>query len=244
MPVPVHWWLVCSISAHVEDGAEFRREALFCNTCWMNSPLLFALLLSAYLLGSLSGSLLLGRVIGIDIRRLGSGNAGGTNAFRTRGWRFALAVVAIDLGKGALAAALGLTFWSGTAEPSAMNLALACTLAAAMGHTWPVFFGFRGGKGAGTLFGGLLVAWPLSVLPLLLVWLACLLGSGYVGLSTVLAACTLLPLAWLLAPEVLWFAVAAAAFIVFTHRGNLRRLHAGHEHRFERARVLRRKPHE
>lgn len=209
----------------------------------MNPLLLLALLLmAAYLLGSLSGSLLLGRAIGVDIRRQGSGNAGGTNAFRTRGWRFALAVVVVDIGKGALAAALGLALWGGALGLSALDLALACTLVAAAGHTWPVFFGFRGGKGAGTLFGGLAVAWPLTIAPLLLVWLGCLLSSGYVGLSTVLAACALLPLAWLLAPGLLWFALAAALFIAFTHRSNLVRLRAGTEHRFERARLMRRRP--
>jgi acyl phosphate:glycerol-3-phosphate acyltransferase len=196
----------------------------------------------AYLLGSLSGSLLLGRVIGVDIRRQGSGNAGGTNAFRTRGWRFALGVVVIDIGKGALAAALGAWLWRPGIGVGPVDLALGCTLAAAIGHTWPVFFGFRGGKGAGTLVGGVVVAWPAAVLPLLLVWLGCLFGTGYVGLATVVAALSLLPLAWLLAPEHWIFALLAAGFIAFTHRGNLARLSAGTEYRFERVRLLRRKP--
>lgn len=209
----------------------------------MNSYLLLALLLLiAYLLGSLSGSLLLGRLVGVDIRKQGSGNAGGTNAFRTRGWRFALAVVAIDISKGALSAALALAMWDGSLRLSKVEMALACTFVAAAGHTWPVFFGFRGGKGAGTMFGGVAVAWPLALGPLLLVWLTCLLSTGYVGLSTVLAAAALLPLAWWLAPQHLPFALAAAAFIAFTHRSNLLRLYAGSEHRFERARLLRRRP--
>jgi glycerol-3-phosphate acyltransferase PlsY len=204
--------------------------------------LLVLLLIAAYLLGSLSGSLLLGRMVGVDIRKQGSGNAGGTNAFRTRGWRFALAVVAIDIGKGALAAGLALLLWEGEWRFSAVEMALACAFMAAAGHTWPVFFGFRGGKGAGTLFGGVAVAWPLALGPLLLVWLVCLLSTGYVGLSTVLAAVALLPLAWWLAPQHVPFALAAAAFIAFTHRSNLMRLYAGNEHRFERARLLRRRP--
>jgi len=198
-------------------------------------------LLASYLLGSLSGSLLLGRLVGIDIRTRGSGNAGGTNAFRTRGWRFALGVVSIDIGKGALAALLGRLVWVPSAPITAQDLACACTLLAAVGHTWPVFFGFRGGKGAGTLVGGLCVAWPLAVLPLFAVWLLCLLSSGYVGLATVLAAATLLPLALLVEPALLWFALAAAVFIAFTHRGNLARLAAGTEYRFERVRLLRRR---
>lgn len=187
----------------------------------------------AYLLGSLSGSLLAGRVVGVDIRTQGSGSAGGTNAFRTRGWKFALAVVAIDIGKGALAAWLGPRTAAGY-DPA--GTALACTLVAAAGHTWPVYFGFRGGKGAATLVGGLLVAWPMAVPVLLVAWLLVLTITGYVGLSTVVAAALLLPLAWWQGAHA-WFAVLAAGFIVYTHRANLQRLRRGNEHRFERARL-------
>lgn len=201
---------------------------------------LIALLL-AYLLGSLSGSLLIGRAIGVDIRQSGSGNAGGTNAFRTRGWRFALGVVLIDIGKGVLAAALGLWLWTSQAPLTATALAGACTLVAAVGHTWPVFFGFRGGKGAGTLVGGLCVVWPLSLGPVFLAWLLCLVSTGYVGLSTILAAAALVPLALWMAPDQLAFGLAAAGFILFTHRGNVQRLRRGTEHRFERVRLFHRR---
>lgn len=204
------------------------------------SHVLLALVL-AYLLGSVSGSLVLGRFLGVDIRASGSGNAGGTNAFRTRGWRFALAVVLIDIGKGALAAWLGLRLWSEGLGLTRFDLAAACTLVAAAGHTWPLYFGFRGGKGAGTLVGGLCVAWPLSVGPVFLVWLCCLVLTGYVGLSTILAAAALVPLAIWLAPAQLVFALAAAGFILFTHRSNVIRLWNGSEHRFERVRLLRRR---
>ena len=193
------------------------------------------LLLSAYLLGSVAGSLLLGRLRGVDIRRHGSGNAGGTNALRTLGWRFALGVVAIDVGKGALAAWLALRFAPGVAWPAA-GLAV-------LGHVWPVWHGFRGGKGAATAVGALLVLWLLAVPLLLGVWLLVLVTSGYVGLSTALAAASLPPWAWLFdadAPR-LAFSVALALFLAFTHRGNLQRLRQGTESRFERARLLRRR---
>ncbi|MGQ0798570.1 MAG: glycerol-3-phosphate 1-O-acyltransferase PlsY [Pseudomarimonas sp.] len=202
--------------------------------------LLAGALVLAYLLGSLSGSLILGRAVGVDIRSRGSGNAGGTNALRTLGWRFALGVVIIDIGKGALAAWIGLLLYAPAAW-SAQALAYACVLMAAIGHTWPVFFGFRGGKGAGTLVGGLLVIWPLSVPFLLLAWVLLLTGTGYVGLATICAALCLIPAALWLPAETLErsvFAVAAALFIVFTHRLNLVRLAAGNEHRFERVRLL------
>ena len=102
------------------------------------------LLLIAYLLGSLSGSLLLGKLRGVDIRTVGSGNAGGTNALRTQGLGFALATVLVDVGKGALAAWLGWRFLPSEQHPAWLY---ACVLAAAAGHVWAVFHGFRGGKG-------------------------------------------------------------------------------------------------
>jgi acyl phosphate:glycerol-3-phosphate acyltransferase len=209
----------------------------------MSPPLLAAVLalMLAYLLGSLAGSLLLGRLHGIDIRQAGSGNAGGTNAFRTRGWRFALGVVAIDVGKAVLAVAIALALHSPALPVSATGLGLAATLAAAAGHAWPLWFGFRGGKGVATLLGGLLLLWPLVLLPLLLVWLLVLGFGGYVGLASIIATLGLLPLAWLAgSTEHLLFAAAAAVFVLFTHRSNLQRLAAGSEHRFERARVLHR----
>ncbi len=197
-------------------------------------------LLVAYLIGSLSGSLILGRIRGVDIRRSGSGNAGGTNALRTRGWRFALVVVVIDIGKGAFAALLPL--WIGVVPEWRWPLQAACGLAAAVGHVWPVFFGFRGGKGAGTLVGALAVIWPLSLAGVAGVWLMVLLGTGYVGLATVLGAAALVPAALLdpgsVSGERLVFAISAAGFIIFTHRANLQRLRAGNENRFEKARVL------
>lgn len=195
-------------------------------------------LLLAYLVGSLSGSLLLGRLAGVDIRTLGSGNAGGTNAFRTRGWRFALGVVLIDIGKGALAGWIGLSLHVAGAPWSAAALGFAAVLAAAVGHAWPLWFAFRGGKGVATLCGGLLLLWPAALAIALLLWLALLTATGYVGLASVLATLALLPLAWLAGSAgALGFALAAAAFVVFTHRGNLQRLRAGTEHRFERARL-------
>ena len=129
------------------------------------------LLVIAYLLGSLSGSLLLGRLRGVDIRESGSRNAGGTNALRTQGWKFALGVVVIDIAKGALAAWLALRFAPTGAALSVTGHGYAAAALAVVGHVWPIWHGFRGGKGAATAVGGLLVLWPLVVLALLLAWL-------------------------------------------------------------------------
>jgi glycerol-3-phosphate acyltransferase PlsY len=201
------------------------------------------LILVAYLLGSLSGSLLLGRLRGVDIRTQGSGNAGGTNALRTQGWKFALGTVLVDVGKGVLAAWLALRFGGGEAW-----LPWAAGFAAVLGHVWPVFHGFRGGKGAGTLVGVLLVLWPLGLAVMVGSWLLVLGIGGYVGLSTILGAASLLPLALLTGadPWRLGFAALMALFILFTHRANVARLRAGTEPRFERARFLvrRRTAHE
>jgi acyl phosphate:glycerol-3-phosphate acyltransferase len=197
------------------------------------------ILMVAYLIGSLSGSLILGRFRGIDIRQLGSGNAGGTNAFRTQGLKFALAVVFIDIAKGLLAAYVAKKF---TPADSALWLPPIAVLMAVIGHVWPIFYGFRGGKGAATLVGGLLLIWPAALLSLIGVWLLCLSLTGYVGLSTVLAGATLCAVAyWQEVSISLWmFACLSAWLMLFTHRSNIERLMKGKENRFEKAMIWRR----
>lgn len=206
--------------------------------------MVLAKLVVAYLLGSLSGSLLLGRLRGIDIRRHGSGNAGGTNALRVAGWRFALGVVVIDVGKGALAAWIGAdpNLRPGLLDASALGAA--CAFAAVVGHCWPVFFGFRGGKGAGTAVGGMLVLAPWVAAALFVVWIITIAATRMVGLATVLAALAfplfvfLAPLAGLAnTPSLQVFALAVAVLIVFTHRANLARLRRGEEPRLGQARA-------
>lgn len=191
----------------------------------------------AYLLGSLSGSLLLGKLRGVDIRTLGSGNAGGTNALRTQGVRFALGTVLLDIGKGVLATWLAWRWLPAAMQPAGVYV---CALAVVVGHVWPVFHGFRGGKGAATLVGTLTVLWPAALPVVIAVWLLSLTLSGYVGLSTVLAGISLLSLSLLSHVDTarLAFAACAALLLLFTHRANLARLRAGSESRFERVRVL------
>jgi len=212
-------------------------------------PDLVWMMLLGYLLGSISGSLLLGRLRGIDIRAMGSGNAGGTNALRSVGRLFALLVVLIDIGKGIVAALLVpmLPPVFGDQLPLApASLGALCGLAAVCGHVWPVYFGFRGGKGAGTAVGVVASIAPWCILPLIVVWLVTLLGTGYVGLATMLAGVSLVPTMWLLGPEPLppalgALAIVLAGLILFTHRSNLARLRSGTENRFEKARVLKRR---
>ena len=198
--------------------------------------------LAAYLLGSVSGSLVMGAFRQVDIRESGSGNAGGTNAFRTQGLRFALGVVVIDIGKGALAAGLVPLIGASLAAPGATvaHASLVCGFAAVVGHCFPVWHGFRGGKGAATAVGGLLVIQPLALVPMILAWLLVLIVTGWVGLATIVSALTLIPaFAWLDGPgAALAFAVVLASFIVFMHRSNVRKLLSGTENRFERIRIV------
>ncbi len=208
------------------------------------SALTIKLLLS-YLLGSVVGSLLLGRLRGVDIRRAGSGNAGATNALRTQGWAFALSVALIDIGKGALAALLIARLGVLGADPVGLSLpaiGLACGLAAALGHCYPIWHGFRGGKGAGTLFGAVLALFPWLALAMFVVWLLVLTSTGYVGLSTILAGIAFPILLALTSARgdaaLMCLALIAAVMLVWMHRGNLARLRSGTEPRFQRARVL------
>lgn len=204
--------------------------------------------LVSYLLGSLNGALIVGRFVGVDIRKLGSGNAGGTNALRTMGKGFAARVMVIDVLKGVLPPLLfpSLAVPGVGLDPAVGRewLAVGCAAAAIIGHCYPVFFGFAGGKGAATAVGAIGALNPLLLLPGALVWLGVLGVTGYVGLATMLAA-AVLP-AWLLirgipgGSPLFWFVLALAAFIVFTHRGNLQRLLAGTENRIDSAMILRR----
>ena len=208
--------------------------------------LLIAAVLASYLLGSLSGSLLIGRLRGVDIRRQGSGNAGGTNAFRTQGWRFALGVVVIDVGKGAAAAWLGLHVAAAAPAPVDGPYAQGalCGFAAVVGHCWPLFFGFRGGKGAATAVGAVLVLAPPYVMPMIGIWALVLIATGYVGLATMIAAFAFATLAVVISSTSLnaltLFAIAIALLITFTHRDNIARLARGQEYRFDKARLLHR----
>jgi glycerol-3-phosphate acyltransferase PlsY len=204
--------------------------------------------LLAYLLGSLMGSLIVGRFFGgVDIRKAGSGNAGSTNALRTQGKVFALWVMIIDIGKGVAAAwlvpSIPLPVPGGEALAGPWTAAV-CGMLCIIGHVFPVFFGFRGGKGAATYVGVTAVLAPLALIPGLLVFAVTLTISGYVGLSTVLSTWGIALFAayyFGLNSPFFTYALAMALFILYTHRGNLQRLMAGNENRFERAMLLRKK---
>lgn len=209
---------------------------------------LLTCLLLAYLLGSISGALVLGGLRGVDIRELGSGNAGGTNALRTQGPLFAAAVLMVDFGKGMLAATAlpRVAPWAGDAWLDPLGLAVVCGIAAVLGHIWPLYFRFRGGKGAATAVGATAAVAPWCLVPFVVVWVFVLVATGYAGLATVLAGLSLVPVMWWLGPYPLpgalaVFAIAVAVLLLYTHRGNLRRLAVGSENRFDKVRLFRRR---
>jgi acyl phosphate:glycerol-3-phosphate acyltransferase len=182
----------------------------------------------AWLLGSVVGSLVLGRLRGTpDIRTQGSGNAGGTNAWRTQGAAFALAVLCIDMGKGWLAV-------RGLAAKSATPwLPLGCAAAVVLGHVYPAWFGLRGGKGMATFVGTLAALAPALLIPLAVAWVLVLGVSGFVGLASmvsVAAAASWQELAGMPSP-LNAFLVIASLFMIWTHRQNIARLRAGTETR-------------
>ena len=207
--------------------------------------------LISYLLGSLMGSLLVGILRGgVDIRDLGSGNAGGTNALRTQGIWFALGVVFIDIGKGILAAGVvpaldipGVGF-----DPAISRewLAVACAAAAVIGHVWPVYHRFRGGKGAATLVGTLVVLSPELLVVVLVTFATVLVLSGFVGLSTMMAT-AVLPI-WVAMTEMpdaiplFVYTIFMAIFIVYCHRSNIDRMLQGTENRNPKVMLFKPRP--
>jgi glycerol-3-phosphate acyltransferase PlsY len=203
--------------------------------------------LLAYLLGSLIGSLLVGQLRGgVDIRKLGSGNAGGTNALRTQGVSFAIWVMVIDIGKGWLAAGvlppLSLPGIGIDPQVDRVWLAAACAIAVVLGHVYPVWYGFRGGKGAATLIGVLVGLKPVAILPVFAVWLVVVMLSGFVGLATMVAVASFPAYLWLTdttpSSALLAFGCVMTLFVCYTHRANIERMRAGTESRAKRLWLL------
>jgi len=195
----------------------------------------------AYLIGAVLGSLLVGFFYGgVDIRNVGSGNPGGTNALRTQGKVFALWVMIIDIGKGILAAVvippLDLPGVGIDAQVDRALVLYGVSFAAILGHVFPVWFGFRGGKGGATAAGLLCFLAPVAALPAIGSWLLVVLTTGFVGLATMsagLVAAVFVGVTGL--PEqtglVLW-ACATTTLLIYAHRDNIRRMLDGTESRF------------
>jgi len=208
--------------------------------------LLIKLILS-YLLGSVSGSMLMGKLKGVDIRDMGSKNAGGTNAFRTQGALFALVVIIIDILKGFIPTKfipfINLPFFSGMGIDENLLIIL-CGIAAILGHVYPVYHRFRGGKGGGAAMGMILaIYWPVILIALLL-WILILILTGFVGLGTIISSISVICTAYFFRnsinnPYFFPFSILLGLFIIYTHRSNIQRMLYGNENRFDKAMIFR-----
>ena len=207
------------------------------------------LLVLSYLLGAFPSAIVIGRILrGIDVRQHGSGNAGATNAWRVLGSRGGLPVAVIDVAKGA-AAAVGVSRLPlGPLPLSIEVVAILCGIAAVLGHVFPIYTGFRGGKGVATAGGMLLATAPIPVGCALSVFLLALFLSGTVSLGSILAAWVIPTSALLLdlftrfsyPPLLIGLTGGLALFILYTHRTNIARLLKGEEQSFPRLQLWKR----
>jgi glycerol-3-phosphate acyltransferase PlsY len=188
-----------------------------------------AVIILAYFIGSIPFALILARRWGgFDLRRVGSGNLGAANVMRASGVTAGVLVAALDMAKGAASVWLAARVSSDAAVPAAAGLA------AIVGHVYPVWIRFRGGKGVATACGVFTVLTPLAVPPALAIFAAVVWLTKYISLGSVVASIVLPPLAYALGspvPSVL-AAIAASIIIVFRHRSNVLRLRTGTERRF------------
>lgn len=198
--------------------------------------------IGAYLIGSFPSGFVIGRARGVDLRREGSGNIGATNALRVLGKKWGYLCFALDIGKGVLAVALARHFAAslGLVPVYAAMLAAGAVL---IGHTFPVWLGFRGGKGIATSGGIALALFPPIVFALSIgVWLAVFFTSRIVSVASLAASLTLGGTLVVLAalhraePALAIVGVAMTALVFWLHRANLSRLAQGTEPRFEKRR--------
>lgn len=199
---------------------------------------LFLLTISAYLIGSIPTAYWIGKLFfSIDIREHGSKNMGASNSFRVLGPVWGIIVLIIDLGKGMAAVQLALliqpTDWLGS-EKSFWQLLLG--LVAVAGHIFPVFAGFRGGKGVATLFGLVLAIQPWIALISIGAFLVVVFLTRYISLGSIIAVIVFMVCVWFAYKEsnvyMRWFSIVAAALVIFMHRSNLLRLLKGSENKF------------
>lgn len=177
---------------------------------------------SCYLIGNISPAILIGRILGVDIKKQGSGNAGTTNVLRVLGKKAAVLTLLIDIGKGVLAVFIGRHF-------GGQELAMLCGLAAFCGHIWPILFRFKGGKGVATAFGVIVAVEPVLGLLALGVVLLVVVFSKRVSAGSLTGAALFPALAYMINPDYLLWSCVLAAIIIIKHRSNLVRLLKGQE---------------
>ncbi len=201
-----------------------------------DAGLVLSTILVSYLVGAVPFGYLVARARGVDILREGSGNIGATNVGRVLGRRFGILVFLLDFAKGALPVAVALSLGYGSDL-----LPVSAGLAAFLGHMFPVYLRFRGGKGVATGAGVVAVLTPLPALGALLVWLGVLCASRYVSLASIVAAIALMLLHLVLTPApfaadhaiLTSFCLIAAGLVIVKHRANIGRLLRGSENRLQ-----------
>lgn len=195
----------------------------------METTIIISLLVSAYLVGSIPTAVWWGkRFYGIDVREFGSGNAGATNTFRVLGKKAGIPVLIIDIMKGILATALAFLSPYAFDSNQFVNLELGLGIAALVGHIFPVFAGFRGGKGVATILGVVICLTPFTSLLVLFVFLSVLIVSKYVSLSSMIAGISF-PLILNLVLKnnnetLMTFSIFVAVMLIVTHKKNISRL--------------------
>ncbi len=208
---------------------------------------ILVIVILSYLVGAIPASIWIGRLFyGIDVRRHGSGNAGATNAFRVLGWKAGLLSTAVDLGKGLLAAGViaGIRLDTLPHGPAYWHVEtmvrLIAGIAAVVGHMYPIYAGFKGGKGVNTSAGVLFALTPITMFITLGVFFVVLLTSRYVSLASLMAAIAFPSAVAIrryvfgieaLDPSILVLSIIMAVGIIVAHRANIRRLLHGQESR-------------
>lgn len=200
----------------------------------------WVLLVASYLIGAIPSSYLGGRIArGIDLRQVGSGNLGATNAFRVLGWKVALPVLIFDILKGFLPTFL-FPLWDGVGPEVLGALgggwAYAYGAAAIVGHVFSPYVAFKGGKGVATSAGMLIALAPWALLAGFITWVVLVWATRIVSVSSIVAA-VIVPIVVAIVygiGPVFWVCVGVAAFVIFAHRSNLKRLARGEEARFGR----------
>jgi acyl phosphate:glycerol-3-phosphate acyltransferase len=204
----------------------------------MNIILSIVSLISAYIAGSIPTSVWAGKIFhGVDVREHGSGNAGATNTIRVLGWKTGVPVLIIDIAKGWVATLLPVIFNAAqTGSNQMLLIQIACGMAAIVGHVFPLFAGFNGGKGVATTFGVLLALQPWVTLSCAGIFMVVLLTGGYVSLASIIAGIMFPIFIFTLSgsPSVVMkvFSVMIAVALIITHEKNIVRLWHGEEKKF------------
>ncbi len=204
---------------------------------------LLAIVVISYLLGSFSPGFLAGKIAGVDVRNQGSGNVGATNVLRVLGKGYGYSVFFLDAFKGFLAVrvALGIGSRTGVWPDHVEYLGIMAALFCVIGHTFPVWLRFKGGKGVATSAGAIFGLVPIAAIAIFLIWVLIFEITRYVSVASIIAATALpitvgvlLRMKMVQGIGLLYFTIGMTVLVIWSHRSNFARLLAGTEQRFER----------